>query len=123
MCACASSVCVCVCVCVCVVSSPPYLGRHVEHQGDDGGVVVAVDDEAVLSQLPAEVSGVLRQLSQPLGAWQPQEGVQRLKRRLPGMQGLVTCTHTLGSDIVDSRELGDTSSFSYQQSALLKSVI
>ena len=46
----------------------PYLCGHVQHHGNHRGVVVAVDDEAHLSQFPAEVSGVLRQLPQPVSA-------------------------------------------------------
>lgn len=51
----------------------PDLGRHVEHQGHDGRVVVAVDDEAHLAEPPAEVGGVLRELSQPVGPWNSEE--------------------------------------------------
>lgn len=45
----------------------PDFGRHVEHQGHDGRVVVAVDDEAHLAEPPAEVGGVLGELSQAVG--------------------------------------------------------
>lgn len=37
----------------------PDFGGHVEHQGNDGGVVVAVNDEAHFAEFPAEVGGVL----------------------------------------------------------------
>lgn len=39
----------------------PYLGGHVEHQGYDGRVVVAVDDEAHFSKPLAEIDSVLCQ--------------------------------------------------------------
>lgn len=47
----------------------PYLGGHVEHHGDDGRVLVAVDDEAHLSKPLAEIDRVLCQLSHALTAW------------------------------------------------------
>lgn len=37
----------------------PDFGRHVEHQGYDGGVLVAIDDKAHFMQTSAEVGGVL----------------------------------------------------------------
>lgn len=49
-------------------SGSPYLGGHVEHHGNDGGVVVTVDDEAHFSEPTAEVGGVLCQLLQTFAA-------------------------------------------------------
>lgn len=47
----------------------PYLGRHVEHHGYDGRVLVAVDGEAHFTKPLTEIDGVLRQLANPLAAW------------------------------------------------------
>lgn len=49
-------------------SDSPYLGGHIEHHGNDGRVIVAVDDEAHFSEPPAEVGGVLCQLLQTFAA-------------------------------------------------------
>lgn len=38
----------------------PDFRRHVEHQGNDGRVIVAVDDEPHVVEFSAEVSSVLR---------------------------------------------------------------
>lgn len=40
-------------------SHTPNFGRHVEHHGYHGRVVVAVDDEAHVTEFPAKVVGVL----------------------------------------------------------------
>ncbi len=37
----------------------PNFGRHIEHHGYYGRVIVAVDDEAHVAEFPAEVGGVL----------------------------------------------------------------
>lgn len=47
----------------------PDFGGHVEHQGHDGGVVVAVNDEAHFAEFPAEVGGVLGELPETVGTW------------------------------------------------------
>lgn len=36
----------------------PDFSRHIKHQGNDRGVIVAVDDEAHLAESSAEVGGV-----------------------------------------------------------------
>lgn len=41
------------------IKNTPDLGRHVEHQRYNGGVVVAIDDKAHFVQSSAEVGGVL----------------------------------------------------------------
>lgn len=70
----------------------PDLSRHVEHQGHDGWVVVAVDDEAHLTEPPTEVGGVLRELSQAVGPWSREEeafraGLDNLHEHLPEQAG------------------------------------
>jgi len=55
----------------------PYLGGHVEHHGHDGRVLVAVDDEAHLSEPLAEVDRVPRQLLQTLEALWREETLKR----------------------------------------------
>lgn len=50
----------------------PNFGRHVEHHGYDGWVIVAVDDEAHFAEFSAEVCGVLRQLSEAVSTWKEQ---------------------------------------------------
>lgn len=45
----------------------PDFGGHVEHQGHDGGVVVAVNDEAHFAEFPAEVGGVFGELPEAVG--------------------------------------------------------
>lgn len=48
----------------------PYLGRHVEHHGYNGRVLVAVDGEAHFTKPLTEIDGVLCQLANPLAAWE-----------------------------------------------------
>lgn len=51
------------------IKNTPDLGRHVEHQRYNGGVVVAIDDKAHFVQSSAEVGGVLWKLSEAIGTW------------------------------------------------------
>ncbi|TNN37067.1 hypothetical protein EYF80_052763 [Liparis tanakae] len=73
----------------------PDLGRHVEHHGHDGRVVVAVDDEAHFTEFPAEVGGVLRELTEAIGTWRDEQIHQRLQRQSV-FKGRRAATNQLG---------------------------
>lgn len=53
-------------------NNTPDFSRHVEHHGYNRRVIVAVDDEAHVTEFPAEVGGVLRKLSDPFNTWKRQ---------------------------------------------------
>lgn len=60
-------------------NNAPNFGWHVEHQGHNRRVVVAIEDEAHFMELSAEVGSILRELTEAISTWKRLKKNPKLK--------------------------------------------